>query len=554
MKTSFFNSNLSGPTFKMKMYKSYYLLIILTAFFFSSCGAPDNKNQQADTTIKKKAGEVVTPGSFNESSGILLDTIAIQKFLAERPLFNEFKKDFDTFYKINDYNYVWYDNKGLVETSNSLISAIENIEQEGVTAKVPYKDTVDHLLYSTENANNTKPDINTELMLTGLYFFYAKKIFSGLLSSDATAMNWYLPNKKLSYAALLNDNLTKGSIEGGYGPVASLQHEGLKKALAHYRDIEAKGGETTIPSIKSNGLKPNASSPVIADLRKRLIQLGDISSNDTGTVYDATMATAVNTVKARYGLKPDSIITNALIKELNVPAKKRIEQIMVNMERMRWVTGDTSSNELILVNIPEYTLHYFEDNKEVWNCGVVVGTPMNKTVIFNGKMQYVVFSPYWNVPASIINKEIKPGMRRNKNYLAAHNMEWNGGRVRQKPGPRNSLGLVKFLFPNSNNIYLHDTPSKSLFSEDNRAFSHGCIRVSKPRDLAIRVLKNNPEWTPAKMDAAMHSGREQYVTLKKKIPVYIGYFTAFINSEGAINFRNDIYKRDDSLLAMLMEN
>ena len=145
-------------------------------------------------------------------------------------------------------------------------------------------------------------------------------------------------------------------------------------------------------------------------------------------------------------------------------------------------------------------------------------------------------------------------MKRNKNYLAAHNMEWNGGNVRQKPGPRNSLGLVKFLFPNSNNIYLHDTPSKSLFSEDNRAFSHGCIRVSKPGDLALRVLKNNPGWTPAKIDAAMNLGREQYVTLKKKIPVYIGYFTAFINSEGAINFRNDIYKRDERLLTMLMDN
>lgn len=536
------------------MNKAYCVLIILAIFFFYSCDSSKNKNQQTDTTIKKIAGEPVVPGSFNDSSGIFLDSNAIQKFLAERPLFNEFKDDFDTFYKINHYSYVWYDRKGLVETSNSLISAIEDIQQEGVTAKVPYKDTVDHLLYNTENANNIKPDINTELMLTGLYFYYAKKIFSGSVSNEASAINWYLPNKKLSYAALLKDNLSKGAIGGGYGPVASLQHEGLKKALAHYRDIEAKGGEITIPSIKGSGLKPNASSPVIAVLRTRLIQLGDITGNDTGNVYNISMAAAVNNAKARHGLKPDSIITNALIKELNIPAKKRIEQIMVNMERMRWVTGDTSSNELILVNIPEYTLHYFEDNKEVWNCGVVVGTPMNKTVIFSGKMQYVVFSPYWNVPPSIINKEIKPGMRRNKNYLAAHNMEWNGGHVRQKPGPRNSLGLVKFLFPNSNNIYLHDTPSKSLFSEDNRAFSHGCIRVSKPGDLAIRVLKNNPEWTPAKMDAAMHSGREQYVTLKKKIPVYIGYFTAFINSEGAINFRNDIYKRDDRLLTMLMEN
>ena len=145
-------------------------------------------------------------------------------------------------------------------------------------------------------------------------------------------------------------------------------------------------------------------------------------------------------------------------------------------------------------------------------------------------------------------------MRRNKNYLAAHNMEWNGGRVRQKPGPRNSLGLVKFLFPNSNNIYLHDTPSKSLFSEDSRAFSHGCVRVAKTGDLAIRVLRQYPEWTPGKIDAAMHAGKEQYVTLKKTIPVYIGYFTAFMSADGQLNFRPDIYNRDERLLNMLMQH
>jgi len=137
--------------------------------------------------------------------------------------------------------------------------------------------------------------------------------------------------------------------------------------------------------------------------------------------------------------------------------------------------------------------------------------------------------------------------------LKQHNMEWNGGRVRQKPGPRNSLGLVKFLFPNSNSIYLHDTPSKSLFNEDSRAFSHGCIRVAKPKDLAEIILKQLPEWTPEKIDAAMHRGKEQYVTLKELIPVYIGYFTAFIDKDGQLNFRKDIYNRDDRLLQMLQQ-
>ena len=337
------------------------------------------------------------------------------------------------------------------------------------------------------------------------------------------------------------------------GPVIAIQHAGLKKELAHYRDIEKSGGEVTVPVIK-NAIKPSQSSTAIPFIRKRLFQLGDTNESDTSDVYDINLAEAVNRAKARYGLKPDSLITSSLITEINVPAKKRAEQIMVNIERMRWVTRDTSSDEMILVNIPEYTLHYYENSKDVWDCNVVVGKPMTKTVIFSGRMQYVVFSPYWNVPPSIINSEVKPGMRRNKNYLARHNMEWNGGRVRQKPGPSNSLGLVKFLFPNSNNIYLHDTPSKSLFSEDKRAFSHGCIRVSKPRDLAIRVLRQMPEWTPEKIDAAMHAGKEQYVTLQKTIPVYIGYFTAFLSSDGQLNFRTDIYKRDDSLLEMLMQH
>jgi murein L,D-transpeptidase YcbB/YkuD len=197
-------------------------------------------------------------------------------------------------------------------------------------------------------------------------------------------------------------------------------------------------------------------------------------------------------------------------------------------------------------------LHYYENEKKVWECNVVVGKTMTKTVVFNGNIKHVVFSPYWYVPPSIINKEVKPGMRRNPNYLAAHNMEWNGGNVRQKPGPRNSLGQVKFIFPNSNNIYLHDTPSKNLFKEDERAFSHGCVRVAKPRDLAMRILRHQPEWTPEKIDAAMNAGTERFVPVKENLPVYIGYFTAFVDTDGELNFRKDIYARDARLYSMLI--
>jgi murein L,D-transpeptidase YcbB/YkuD len=284
-----------------------------------------------------------------------------------------------------------------------------------------------------------------------------------------------------------------------------------------------------------------------------LQELGDLKEDNGSNLYDSELSVAVNQFKTRHGLKNDSIISSSMISDINVPIKRRIEQIMVNMERFRWIPVDIIDGEYILVNIPGYMLYYYEDGKVVWDCNVVVGAPMTKTVVFTGDLQYVVFSPYWYVPKSIINKEVKPGMRRNPNYLANHRMEWNGGNVRQKPGPSNSLGLVKFLFPNSNNIYLHDSPAKSLFGEDQRAFSHGCIRVSKPKELAMRLLRKDSSWNEAKITAAMNAGKEKYVTLKEKIPVYIGYFTAFVDRNGLLNFRRDVYKRDASLYEMLVQ-
>ena len=200
------------------------------------------------------------------------------------------------------------------------------------------------------------------------------------------------------------------------------------------------------------------------------------------------------------------------------------------------------------------SISYFKNGKPALKSKVVVGKAMNKTAVFSADMRYIVFSPYWNVPKSIIRKEILPAMARNSNYLARHDMEWNGDNLRQRPGPKNSLGLVKFLFPNSNAIYLHDTPSKNLFNEEKRAFSHGCIRIAKPKELANLILKEDPNWTPEKIDAAMHSGAESWYTLKNKIPVYIGYFTAWADKEGTIHFYEDVYNRDQRLASLLFEN
>ena len=240
------------------------------------------------------------------------------------------------------------------------------------------------------------------------------------------------------------------------------------------------------------------------------------------------------------------------IKEMNVPVAERIKTIIVNMERCRWISNDINkAEELIFVNIPAYQMTYFKKGKPALVSNVVVGKVLNKTVVFSAPMRYIVFSPYWNVPTNILKKELLPEIEKNPNYLAEHNMEWDKGNVRQKPGPDNSLGKVKFLFPNSNAIYLHDTPAKSLFGNEDRSLSHGCVRVAKATELANLILKDDENWNPSKIEEAMNSNVEFKYTLKDKIPVYIGYFTAWVDNGGSIRFYDDIYKRDERLASLL---
>ena len=240
---------------------------------------------------------------------------------------------------------------------------------------------------------------------------------------------------------------------------------------------------------------------------------------------------------------------------MNVPVIKRLEQILMNMGRMRWMP-EAENGQLILVNIPEFELHVYEGKKKAFDMNVVVGKEGHNTMMFSGDLNQIVFSPYWNVPPSIVRNEILPAMANNPDYLANQNMEEIGTedglpKIRQLPGGKNSLGRVKFLFPNSFNIYFHDTPAKALFEKDKRAYSHGCIRLAEPEKMANYLLRNNPEWTPEKINSAMNSGNEQFVKLKKPVPVIITYYTAWVDENGQLNFRDDIYTHDQKLASKM---
>jgi murein L,D-transpeptidase YcbB/YkuD len=270
--------------------------------------------------------------------------------------------------------------------------------------------------------------------------------------------------------------------------------------------------------------------------------------SDTSQFFTDTLENAIKQFQQSLGYKQDGIITPSLLKDLNVSATDRLEQILINMNRMRWMPQEPEG-KLIVVNIPEFVLHFVDGKNKIFDMDVVVGKEGHNTMMFTGKLSQIVFSPYWNVPPSIVKKEILPKMATNPNYLTEQDMEITGNEgglptIRQLPGDKNSLGKVKFLFPNSFDIYFHDTPAKSLFSKDKRAYSHGCIRLSDPLKMAEYLLKDNSAWPTDKIIEAMNSGEQKFVSIKDPVPVFITYYTAWVDENNQLNFRDDIYKRD----------
>ncbi len=517
---------------------------ILFCFLFSSCKYFQSKKAVArDTTITQST-------SFNT---VFLDSIHLDEFIIQHPEFLSFKNQFKDFYSHRNYEYAWFDTSGLAEQAHNFINLQNNYINEFADSSLYNKNL--QVLFDTLHSKKTKPSLRdpkvlqAELLLTGQFFQYAAKVYKGS-DIDAEQLGWYIPRKKIDLTALLDSSLKSKITETDqYAPLNS-QYKKLQEYLAKYFALEKQSLADTIAYV-SKPLKQKDSSLAIIPIKQRLQLLGDMLETDSSAVFDSTLFTAAKHFQRRMGLSIDGVIGNRMIAELNIPVSKRIRQLLVNMERVRWMPAEKDTN-YILVNIPEYKMHVYDSGRQVFDMNVIVGTAANNTVIFNGNLKYVVFSPYWNVPESIVKKEIMPSMQRNKNYLAKSNMEITGysGKtpiVRQKPGPANSLGLVKFLFPNNYNIYFHDTPNRELFSLSSRSFSHGCIRLGEPKKFAEYLLRNDNSWTSGKIDTAMHLAKEKWVPIKKSIPVFIVYFTAWVDNDGQLNFRKDIYKHDEKM-------
>lgn len=518
---------------------------VILAAFIGSIFATVSCKKNSDDEDKELSNVKV----HDEKHAMPIDTTQFAAFFKKYPKYKDFKSEINELYKKHPH-FVWHDKDGVIEFAQVLYNEANQLDDEGLKVDIPYRKDVSRIFY---NSNNNKAKINEELLISGMYFYYTKKKYEGLDKSASKKTGWYLPRDKTSYVAYLDTLMRDPNLLRKDKSEFFSQYYNLKKGLRKYRAINEKGGWGTINlgnNVKS--LKPGDSSDVISQIRKRLFLEGYLKTNKGSKVYDDELVKAVNTYYKRQNMKPDSLITQSLVKELNVPVSERIKTISVNMERCRWITPKMdTTKEYIAVNIPSFTLKYYRDSEPPLTSKVVVGKELNKTVVFSGNMSYLAFSPYWNVPKSILEDEIKPKLKDNPNYLEERNMEWVDERVRQKPGGSNALGLVKFIFPNSNNIYLHDTPSKSLFNKEERAFSHGCVRVEKARELAIAITKEHGGWSADKVDEAMHADSENIFSLDKKIPVYIAYFTSWADEDGNVAFFEDIYNRDNRLSNLL---
>ena len=543
--------------------KNTFTVTLLSALFFIACHSKksnDSTTENDDTKtekqkkISKRDYSITHANAFNN---FFIDSSDLENYITTNKVEESIARRMRSFYNTRNYEFAWFSPDGLTEQAFGFWT-LKNYSGDTAKKSKALQRRMDDLMTDEDlkPENNDKTIINTEFQLTENLIDYTRSNYEkGYVKRKE--MERFVPFKKADPIYLADSLLNKKHKDEKYFSDVNEAYKLLKDQLDKYVNIAKNGGWPEI-TADSKTFKGGKNSPAILNMKKLLYLTGDLPGQDTTNVFDDTLKTGIKNFQKRYGYTANGVVSSSLLKEMNVPTIKRVQQILINMNRMRWMPQEPDG-KLILVNIPEFILHMYDGKNKVFDMVVVVGKEGHNTTIFSDKLTTIVFSPYWNLPESIVKKEILPSIAKNANYLESHNMERTGGTdalpvIRQKPGSDNSLGKVKFLFPNSFNIYFHDTPAKSLFSKDVRAYSHGCIRLSDPEKLANYLLKDKPQWTPERIDTAMNNGNEQFVALKDPIPVFITYYTAWVDDAGVLNFRNDIYGHDKEIARKMFDN
>ncbi len=483
------------------------------------------------------------------------------------------QKMVSSFYSGNNYQQSWADKKNIAE----LLDILNDSYNEGLTPSDYHLARINDLMTYTSSNNDSNVYADLDLILTDAIMMYAIHLIIGKVDQNAIRPGWDIPQLKVpedsqGYLERALDNKQLNHLIEEIRP-NHFMYRHLKIALGEYREIAENGGWPKVPV--GDVLKLDVKDPRNLLLRDYLRITGDllpstVSENDS--VYDSNLEEAVIRFQFRHNLNQDGVVGKGTLALINVPIEKRIDEIRINMERSRWVTHHLPQDFLV-VNIAGFNIRRITNDSTVFYSRVIVGKHFHETPIFDGTMTYIEINPTWTLPYSISTKETLPKLKKNPDYLADKNMiimdrdgkeldpstidfnDLSTGNfpyiLRQKAGPNNSLGEVKFMFPNTYSVYLHDTPARSLFAREDRAFSHGCIRLDEKWELLMNLM--GPDWDMERINEVVESQKTTRVNLPQAIEIILLYWTAGADKQDRVFFNKDVYDRDSKVLEGLNE-
>lgn len=472
------------------------------------------------------------------------------------------------FYARRDHRPLWYSDERPSRLAVAVLAALARADEQGLNPAVYGMPQLEQRVRGAAGAAQAE----AELALTRAYLDFAADISSGVIDHPRQVGRMFRDAKRTPPQQLL-DGIAAAPDAAKYLaalPPDTRRYDALKSALARYRRIEANGGWGRI--APGPALKPGMRGARVAEVRRRLLVTGELSALGDAEAYDGILAAAVKAFQHRHGLAEDGNAGLDTLAAMNVPVATRIEQILINLERRRWLAGHLGPR-YIYINIADNDLKVVENDHTIHVARIIVGQPYQQTPVFSATMTQIEINPYWNVPRSIAINEMLPIIRRNPGYLTANgytlltrsgdntsavnprSVDWSAvGRgnfpyhIRQFPGANNALGSLLFRLPNPHNVYLHDTPAKRLFDRDARFFSHGCMRVDDPMKLALLLLGGQEGWTEARINAVIATRALRVVPLQRPIPVHVTYLTAWAERDGTVHFRRDAYNRDGAVI------
>ena len=489
------------------------------------------------------------------------------------------------FYERRTYRPAWSSSGRPVEHVEDLLKAVRNADLEGLTPGDYHlgriEATLNQIRQSMQKGLVLSPGIlvDLDLLLTDAFLILGSHLLSGRVNPETIDSEWHAVRRQADLAGVLEKALDSVGIERSLAILLPPQtaYAGMREALKFYRKIAAKGGWSTVP--EGPELVQGHSGERVAALARRLAATADLSPSEVGEedLFDEAVDKALRRFQKRHGLHVNGVVTPATLSALNVSVEERIRQIELNMERWRWLPQKLGENHVML-NIANYGLDVVETGVTVMTLRAVVGRPYRRTPVFSDSITYVVFNPYWFVTTNIATQDILPILQKDPGYLTRKKIRvfkgWGSAAIeidpatidwskitarnfpyalRQDPGSENALGQIVFRFPNKYNVYMHDTPARDLFVHPQRSFSSGCIRLENPIELAIYLLRGDANWQRKQIEEAIKKGKEQTVRLPKPTPTHLLYWTAWVDEDGIVQFRKDIYERDEHLYEALKE-